>query len=123
MKKVLLSVNFAVYITLLIVESVFIVPYNSVMGAKLKDGALETIIIGSGYSSMFEIESNSIRFPATTKLSNGRIVNTNQLLINLSITTLAFVAACYLLKSGESNSKRSPKIIMEEYNHDSQMDM
>lgn len=99
----------AVYVVLIIIELFFYVPYNNIQIFKSKQNVPHTEIIGSGYSTMADISKDDAYLQKQT--ATGKIVNTQQLFINVSITTIAFVAVYLIfLKSEKDKAQSEPQI-------------
>lgn len=95
-----------VYIILIVTELFFFVPYHSIQIFRTNQNVPHTEIIGSGYSTMENITSYSVNFSKNKYTSDiGKIVNTSQLFMNVSITTVLAVAIYFLLQKKEEVSK------------------
>ena len=68
-----------------------------------------TEIIGSGYSTMADITRHDAHLQKQT--ATGKLVNTEQLFVNITITTIVFVAVYLLfLKNVKDKPKNKPQI-------------
>ena len=85
------------YVTLIIIELFFFVPYHSIQIFRTKQNVPHTEIIGSGYTTMAEIERNRAFIQGTNISNMGKKVNTPQLFMNVSITTVLAVGLYFLL--------------------------
>ena len=86
-----------VYIILIIVELFFFVPYHSIQIFRTNQNVPHTEIIGNGYTTMSNIARDYVYFYGNDSTSRmGKIVNTPQLFMNVSITTIV-AAAIYVL--------------------------
>lgn len=93
----------AVYAIIIIAELFFYVPYNKIQIFRTKNNVPHTETIGSGYTSMADIEDNNANFQEKAYTSSeGKIVNTSQLAINVSATTIVAVAIYFLLKKNDN---------------------
>ena len=87
----------AAYIILIIVELFFYVPYNDIQIFKSKQNVPHTEIVGSGYAKMADISNNNAYMENNERTSSGKIVNTSQLFMNVSITTVVAIAIYFIL--------------------------
>ncbi len=92
----------AVYVTLIVIELFFCVPYQSIQIFRTKQNVPHTEIIGSGYAAMFEISDDDARITGDNYSSSGKIVNTSQIFINVSITSALAIAIYFLLQKNEA---------------------
>ena len=98
-----------VYAILIVTELFFYVPYNRIQMFRTQNNVTRTEIIGSGYATIANIEDNCANFHDTKYTSSeGKIVNTPQLIINVSITTVLAVALYFVLQ------KKDKKIIEDD---------
>ena len=104
MKKIKINKTYilvAVYVTLIIIELFFCVPYHRIQIFRTNQNVPHTEIVGSGYATMFEISDDDARIVSRNS-NTGKIVNTPQLLMNVSITTALAVAIYFLLQKKET---------------------
>lgn len=99
----------AIYIVLIVVELFFYVPYNNIEIFVSQQNVPHTEIIGSGYSTMDDISRDNacINEKETSnkkKLisATGKVVNTSQLFMNVSITTVLAIALYFILQKNEA---------------------
>jgi hypothetical protein len=83
----------AVYAILIVTELFFCVPYHKIQTLKSEQNVPHVVTIGSGYTTMYDVANDTAHIG-----SIGKIVNTPQLLINVSITTFLAVAIYFLLR-------------------------
>lgn len=86
----------AAYIILIITELFFCVPYHNIQVFKSSQNVPHTEIIGSGYSTIFDISDNDAFIYEHENTSSGKRVNTPQTFINVSVTTLLTVTIYFL---------------------------
>ena len=106
---VLKNINFkkthiliTVYVILIVTELFFYVPYHKIQVFRSNQNVPHTEIVGSGYATMINIEWSAATFSQSSAKSNvGKRVNTPQILINVSVTTVLAVAIYFLLKENE----------------------
>lgn len=91
----------AVYIILIMFESIFCVPYHRIQIFRSNQNVPHTEIVGSGYATIYEIESSRGYMSNSDTSSIGKIVNTPQLFMNVSITTFLAVAMYFILQNNE----------------------
>ena len=97
-----------VYIILLVTELFFYVPYHSIQIFRTQQYKPYTEIVGSGYASMEHIESNKVEWMKNGYTSYvGKRVNTPQLFMNVSVTTVLAIGIYFLIQ------KKEKKIIEE----------
>ena len=96
-----------VYVILIITELFFCVPYHSIQIFKSKQNVPHTEIIGSGYTTMADIQ-DSYAFVYLDDMNLGKVVNTPQVLINVSITTLLAAAIYFLFIYGKKKPAGVP---------------
>ena len=97
MKK--MRILIAVYAILIVTELFFCVPYHEIQIFRTKNNVSRTEIIGSGYATMDDIKWDYAYISSNRYTSEpGKIVDTPQLLINVSITTFLAVAIYFLLR-------------------------
>lgn len=98
----------AIYIILIATELFFYVPYHSIQVFLSKQNVPHTEIIGSGYTTMADITRDDTYIEKNKNISDvGKKVNTSQIFINVSITTVLAVAIYFLLP------KKEKKIVEE----------
>lgn len=97
----------AVYAALIIIELFFYVPYHSIQIFKTTKNVPHTETIGSGYATMADITNDNASIQNNERTSTGKVVNTSQLFINVSITTI-LAMAIYLLLPKEEEVKELP---------------
>ena len=91
----------AIYVMLVIYELLFFVPYHQIQTFVSEQNVPHTEIIGSGYTTIFSISSDTAQVLSHATRSSGKRVNTPQLLINISITTFLAVAIYFLMQKNE----------------------
>ena len=91
----------AIYIVLIIVELFFYVPYHNIEIFVSKQNVPHTEIVGNGYTTMDDISSNNACFNEKETASSGKTVNTPQLFLNVSITTVLAIVIYFLLQKDE----------------------
>ncbi len=84
------------YIVLIIIELFFYVPYHRIQISNSEQNVPHTVIIGSGYETMDGISIRSAYTSYAGDTRSGERVNTPQLFMNVSITTI-IAAAIYFL--------------------------
>ena len=92
----------AVYVFFIIVELVFCVPYHNIQMFVSRENVPHSEIIGSGYTTMYDITTDNAYVNKTFGSATGKIVNTTQIFINVSITTILAIAIYLLLKKNEA---------------------
>lgn len=101
----------AVYVVLIIIELFFYVPYQNIQVFTSNQNVPHTEIIGSGYATMTDITNDNAYVGKIRSAATGKLVNTQQLFINVSITTIAFVAVyLFFLKSEKDKAQSEPQI-------------
>ena len=90
-----------VYVVLIITELFFYVPYHNIQLFVSRENVPHAEIVGSGYASMDDINYDKAYIRTDENISSGKIVNTSQLLANVSITTIVAIALCFLLRKNE----------------------
>ena len=99
-----------VYIILIVTELFYFVPYHSIQIFRTQQYKPYTEIVGSGYASMDDIRWDKVNDWKNGYTSRvGKIVNTPQLIINVSLTTLLAAAIFFLLQKNEK-VKRMPEM-------------
>ena len=94
----------AVYVFFLIIELFFYVPYHNIQMFVSRENVPHTEIIGSGYTTMDDITTDNAYVKNRLSSETGKMVNTPQLFLNVSITTvLAIVVYCLLQKDEKVN--------------------
>lgn len=91
----------AVYIFLIITELFFYVPYHNIQIFKTNQNVPHTEIVGSGYTTMDDITRDNACIQNGNRTSTGKIVNTPQLFLNVSITTVLAIVIYFLLQKDE----------------------
>ena len=91
----------AVYIILIVTELFFFVPYNRIQIFISNQNVPHTEIIGSGYTTMSDISNDNSYVSINKKTTSGKIVNTSQLFLNVSITTVLTIVIYFLMKKNE----------------------
>lgn len=100
----------AVYIILIIIELFFCVPYHEIQIFITENWVPHTEIVGSGYAPMPDISRDEASIRISRLKSNelntsyGKIINTAQLFLNVSITTIIFATIYWIFiknKKGE----------------------
>ena len=82
----------ALYIVTLVVELFIYVPYNNIQILVSQQNVAHIEIIGNGYSTMKDIDDHSASIASKGKPSEGQVVNSQQLLLNVVLTTIVFSA-------------------------------
>ena len=91
----------AAYIVLIVTELFFYVPYNNIQIFKTGQNVPHTEIVGSGYATMANISYDNAYIQNNERTSTGKIVNTSQLFMNVSVTTVLAIAIYFLLQKNE----------------------
>ena len=86
----------AVYVILIIIELFFCVPFNNIQTAISSQRVPHTTIIGSGYTTMADIGRSNESVKKNFNMHFGKTVNTPQIFLNVSITTIIFVMIYWL---------------------------
>ena len=111
MKKIKMNkthILVAVYVALIIIELFFFVPYHSIQIFRTQQYTPYIEIVGSGYASMEHINRNEVDSWKNGYTSNvGKRVNTPQLFINVSITTVLAIAI-YFIQHKKEKVKQLP---------------
>ena len=113
-KPLKLRVLVVVYIILAIVELFIYVPYNAIMVVVSEEQVPHAEIIGSGYSTVFDIQEsevrleNQVRYVNKNDLGYGKRVNAQQLTFNITLTTI-IATAIYFLFIFKKEAKRQHK--------------
>ena len=106
----------AVYIFLIVVELFFYVPYHNIQIFKSKQKVPHTVVVGSGYASMSNIKKDKAytaeRYPLAPS-EVGKTVNTPQIFMNVSITTVLAIVT-YLLMQKEEQVNEMPVLDVNE---------
>lgn len=97
---------------MIITEMFYYVPYERIEIFLSKENVPHTEIIGNGYDSMGVIEPNAARLRGNKKTTEGMRVNTNQLSVNLLVTTVV-VFWIYLLFIYPENKNKALKSELE----------
>lgn len=96
------------YIILIVTELFFYVPYHNIQIYSSKENVPHTAIIGSGYATMANITKDNAYVDeghtAWASSGLGKIVNTPQLVINVSITTILAIGLYFLLQKKEKKT-------------------
>ena len=99
-----LHILIAVYAFFIIAELFFYVPYHNIQMFVSRENVPHTEIIGSGYTTMDNITIDKAYVKKTFDSDTGKIVNTSQLFLNVTITTVLAISVYFLLrKSDEVN--------------------
>ena len=104
MKKIKIKkthILIAAYIILIVTELFFCVPYHRIQIFRTKQNVPHTEIIGSGYTTMAEIENSYTYISGKYTSDVGKRVNTPQMFMNVSITTALAVAIYFLMKKND----------------------
>jgi hypothetical protein len=107
----------AVYALLIIVELFYYVPYNNIQIFRSKENVARTVIVGSGYTTIDEITKDTVCFDEKNIYSYmkpsevGKIVNTSQLTLNVSITTILAIAIYFLFQKNKRQKDKEAKEI------------
>ena len=99
MKKFYILVT--VYVLLIIIELFFYVPYHNIQIFKTNQNVPHTEIVGSGYATMADITADNAYIENNQRIGSGKIVNTSQIFMNVSITTVLGIAIYYFLQKNE----------------------
>ena len=92
----------AVYIFLIVIELFFYVPYHKIQIFITENNVPHTEIIGSGYATMEDIEYDKALTGTVSKSRTaGKRVDTLQLFINVSITTIVAVGLYFILQKSK----------------------
>ena len=95
----------AVYIFLIVIELFFYVPYHKIQIFTTENNVPHTEIIGSGYATMEDIEYDKALTGTVSKSRTaGKRVDTLQLFINISITTVLAIAIYFLMQKKEKKT-------------------
>lgn len=97
----------AAYVVLIIVELFFYVPYHSIQIFKSQQNVPHTQITGSGYATMTNITYNKAQLKNNERAKAGKRVDTSQLFMNVSITTIIFIALYVLLLKNENGDNKT----------------
>ena len=84
-----------VYVILVVAQLFLCVPYNAIVVSLTKQNVLYSEVVGSGYSTLSDIQYDRANF-IRDDYDYGKKVNTPQLAVNLTITTIV-VSAMYFL--------------------------
>ena len=87
----------ATYIILIITELFLCVPYHKIQLFKSKQNVPHIEIIGSGYTTMYDITNDDARI-LSGSTGTGKIVNTSQIFMNIAITTFLAITIYFLLR-------------------------
>jgi hypothetical protein len=85
----------AVYIALIVIELFFYVPYHKIQIFVSDQNVPHTAITGSGYSTIFDIADSDVY---VYRKASGKRVDTSQIFINVSTTTIVAAAIYFLLR-------------------------
>ena len=108
----------AVYAILIIIELFYCVPYDNIQIFRSKQNVPHTAIVGSGYATMTEIKNDKVY--VDTKNSHsvsywtseiGKQVNTSQLFMNISVTTILAVAIYFIFQKNKMRKNKETKEI------------
>lgn len=91
----------AVYVFLIIIELFFYVPYHNIQMFVSRENVPHTEIIGSGYTTMDDITNDNAYVKDRLSSETGKTVNTPQLFLNVSITTVLAIVIYFLLQKDE----------------------
>ena len=91
----------AVYVFFLIIELFFYVPYHNIQMFVSRENVPHTEIIGSGYTTMNDITTDNAYVKNRLSSETGKMVNTPQLFLNVSITTVLAIVIYFLLQKDE----------------------
>ena len=94
----------AVYIVFVIIELFFYVPYHNIQVFTSNQNVPHTEIIGSGYATMTDISYDKAYVKNIRSSKTGKRLDTSQLFMNVSITTVVAVAV-YFLFLNEKNKE------------------
>ena len=98
----------AVYVALIIIELFVYVPYHRIQIFRSEQNVPHTEIVGSGYTTMDNIKRDHAIFWSNNDItSTGKKVNTSQLFINVSITTVLAIAI-YFIQHKKEKVKQLP---------------
>ena len=97
----------AVYIALIIIELFFCVPYHRIQTFVSVQNVPHTEVVGSGYTTMLEISNDDARYKGEHYSNTGKKVDTPQLFMNVSITTVLAIAI-YLIQHKKEKVKKLP---------------
>ena len=102
LKNKKIHILIVIYVILIIVELFFFVPYHWIQVFRSEQNVPHSVIIGSGYTTMADISSDNAYLWKVHDANDGKKVNTPQLLINVSITTVVAIAIYLLLRKNEN---------------------
>lgn len=95
----------AVYIILIVTELFFYVPYHNIQIIRTQQNVPYTVITGSGYATMADITNDNanvdMKESQWKSSGNGKTVNTSQIYLNVSITTILATGLYFLLQREE----------------------
>ncbi len=86
----------ALYIVLIIAELFFCVPCHNIQVFKSTQNVPHAEIIGSGYSTIFDISDSDAYIYEHENTTSGKRVNTPQLITNVTLTTIVATAIYFL---------------------------
>ena len=86
----------AAYVFALIMELFCFVPYEKIEVFRSEQNVPHTEIIGCGYASIFDIEKDDSTVECNAWTATGKRTDASQLAINVSCTTLIFIAVYFL---------------------------
>ena len=86
----------AAYVFALIMELFCFVPYEKIEVFRSEQNVPHTEIIGSGYTNIVDIGKDDATVEGNAWTAIGKITDTPQLAINVSCTTLIFIAVYFL---------------------------
>ena len=98
------NILITVYIVLIIIELFFCVPYHNIQIFRSQQYVPHTVIVGSGYASMTDIKNDKACTNEKTPFAPseiGKTVNTPQIFLNVSITTVLAIVAYFLMQKEE----------------------
>lgn len=117
MKNKALTCTIITYVILIGVQMFLFLPYNVVEIFVTEQYVPHETVIGSGYSTIFDIATNTAELPSRVNHSSktglierktGKVINVSQLLINLTFITLgagAFYLPLYAKYKSELKQK------------------
>lgn len=92
-KKYALKALISIYIFLMIIECVFLVPYDLIEIFRSKQNVPHLIVTGSGYTDVFDIERNTANLGSKDTVASGKRLSSARMMFNIFITTALFAAA------------------------------
>ena len=98
-----------VWVALLVIQMIYFVPYKRTYLRLSDDGVSHSTITGNGYASLLEIEESFKVNEKDGKVAYCKTIDTPQLAINLSLTTIVVGAMYFLFIFKKENSYKNIK--------------